>query len=68
MQSYEIELIDERRHFLGVNLALPAGTHTVEMRFSSRPALLGLVLSALGLALLAALAALTRKRTRAPAL
>lgn len=43
-------------------VALPAGTHTVEFRFSSRPVRLGLVLSALGLLLLGALAWIGRSR------
>jgi hypothetical protein len=46
--------------FRGV--ALPAGHHTVELRFSSRPAALGLAASALGLGLLLALGLVGRAR------
>jgi hypothetical protein len=46
--------------FRGV--ALPAGHHVVEFRFRSRPAVAGLLLSALGLLLLGGIALIGRRR------
>ncbi|HEX8953963.1 MAG TPA: YfhO family protein, partial [Polyangia bacterium] len=43
-------------------VALPAGRHVVELTFRSRPAQLGLALSAVGILALFALAAIGRKR------
>jgi len=43
-------------------VALPPGKHTVEFTFRSRPAQLGLLLSAVGVLCLLGLAAIGRKR------
>jgi uncharacterized membrane protein YfhO len=48
-------------------VALPAGKHTIEFTFRSRPAAIGLTLSAVGILGLFGFAAIGRKRRSPPA-